>query len=113
MLAVNEKTGEVRVLKIIAAHDAGTPLIYKNVIGQIEGAAVQGLGYALSERFELEDGVPASLRLKDLGLLRFRDIPEIVPIIMDTPHQKGTFRRERNGRTCPYPYGARCGECDL
>ncbi len=103
MLAVNEKTGEVRVLKIIAAHDAGTPLIYKNVIGQIEGAAVQGLGYALSERFELEDGVPASLRLKDLGLLRFRDIPEIVPIIIDTPHQKGPFGAKGMGELALTP----------
>ena len=91
ILAVNEKTGEVKVHKVIAAHDCGVPLIYKNVIGQIEGAAVQGLGYALSETFEIEGGVPKSLRLRDLGLLRFRDIPKIVPIPITDPHPKGPF----------------------
>ncbi len=49
ILSVNEETGEVKVYKVIAAHDSGTPIIYKNVVGQIEGAAVQGMGYALSE----------------------------------------------------------------
>jgi len=103
MVAVNENTGEVRVLKLIAAHDSGTPLIYKNVIGQIEGAAVQGLGYALSERFEMEQAAPKSLRFKDLGLLRFRDIPEIVPIVVDTPHPKGPFGAKGMGELALTP----------
>ncbi|MBG0771297.1 MAG: xanthine dehydrogenase family protein, partial [Anaerolineaceae bacterium] len=72
ILSVNEETGEVKVHKVIAAHDSGTPLIYKNVIGQIEGAAVQGLGYALSEIYDIEGGVPKTIQLKDLGILRFR-----------------------------------------
>jgi len=89
ILSVDEATGEVKVHKIIAAHDSGTPIIYKNVIGQIEGAAIQGLGYGLSEKFSIENGVPVSRNLRDLGLLRFRDLPEIVPIPITDPHPKG------------------------
>ncbi len=103
IVAVNEKDGNVRVLKIIAAHDSGTPLIYKNVIGQIEGAAIQGLGYALSESFQLENGVPTSLKLKDLGLLRFRDIPEIVAIPITDPHPKGPFGAKGMGELALTP----------
>ncbi|HAF61444.1 MAG TPA: hypothetical protein DCK95_03865 [Anaerolineaceae bacterium] len=103
IVAVNSKTGNVRVLKIIAAHDSGTPIIYKNVIGQIEGAAIQGLGYALSESFELEHGIPTSLKMKDLGLLRFRDIPEIIPIPITDPHPKGPFGAKGMGELALTP----------
>ena len=103
IVSVNQKTGSVRVLKIIAAHDSGTPLIYKNVIGQIEGAAIQGLGYALSESFNLDHGVPTSLKMKDLGLLRFRDIPEIIPIPITDPHPKGPFGAKGMGELALTP----------
>lgn len=91
IVGVNQETGAVKVHKIIAAHDCGAPLIYQNVIGQIEGAVVQGLGYALSEEFKIQDGIAKSTRLRDLGLLRFHQIPEIIPIIVEDPHPKGPF----------------------
>ena len=92
-----------RVLKLISAQDVGVPLIRKNVIGQMEGAAVQGLGYALSEQFEVQDGVPKSLKLKDMGLLRFRDIPEIQPIMVEDPHPKGPFGAKGMGELAITP----------
>jgi CO/xanthine dehydrogenase Mo-binding subunit/aerobic-type carbon monoxide dehydrogenase small subunit (CoxS/CutS family) len=104
ILSVNEETGAVKVYKVIAAHDSGTPIIYKNVVGQIEGAAVQGLGYALSESYQVEDGIPQTTRLKDLGLLRFRDVPEIVAIpITDPPHPKGPFGAKGMGELAITP----------
>lgn len=77
--------------KIIAAHDCGEPLIYQNVVGQIEGTVVQGLGYALRESYQIEKGIPKSKQLKDLGLLRFNQIPEIIPIVVVDPHPEGPF----------------------
>ena len=103
ILAVHEETGRIRVIKLICAQDVGVPLIRRNVIGQIEGAAVQGLGYALSEQFEVENAVPKSLRLKDMGLLRFRDIPEIQPIIVEDPHPKGPFGAKGMGELAITP----------
>ena len=103
ILSVNEKTGDVRVHKVIAAHDSGTPLIYKNVVGQLEGAAVQGLGYALSESYQLKDGIPQTTRLKDLGLLRFRDIPEIIAIPITDPHPKGPLGAKGMGELAITP----------
>ena len=91
MVAVQPESGAVRVLKIIAAHDVGRTISRRNVIGQIEGAIVQGLGYALSEAFVVENGLPKTLKFKDLGLLRFRDLPEIEPIIIEDPHVLGPF----------------------
>lgn len=91
IVGVNKTTGEVRLIKIIAAHDCGTALSRRNVIGQIEGAVVQGIGYALSESFPVENGYPKYNKLKDLGLLRFSDIPEIEAIIIEDPHPLGPY----------------------
>jgi len=103
MVAVNEEKGTVRMLKIITAHDSGTPLIYKNVIGQLEGATVQGMGYALSESFDFENSIPKSLKLKDLGIPRFRDLPEIVAIPITDPHPKGPFGAKGMGELAITP----------
>ena len=89
VVAVAPETGTVRVLRIIAAHDVGKAILPKNVIGQIEGAVIQGVGYALSEAYTLIDGIPATTKLKDMGLLRFRDLPAITPIIIEDPHPHG------------------------
>ena len=51
-----EATGKVRVLKIIAAHDCGRAINPQKIEGQIEGSCLQGLGYALSEAYRLENG---------------------------------------------------------
>jgi len=91
IVSVNQETGAVKVHQIIAAHDCGEPLIYQNVVGQIEGAVVQGLGYALSESYQIEKGIPKSKQLKDLGLWRFNQLPEIVPIVVVEPHPEGPF----------------------
>jgi aldehyde oxidoreductase len=97
MVAVDEETGKVRVLKIIAAHDVGLPISQRNVIGQIEGGVIQGLGYALTEEYRVENGIPQSTKLKDLGLHRFRDLPEIEPIIVEDPHPLGPFNAKGMG----------------
>jgi aldehyde oxidoreductase len=103
MVAVNEETGRVRVLKLIAAHDVGLPINLRGVIGQIEGAAVQGLGYALSESFITQDGVPQTLKFKDLGLLRLRDLPAIEPIVIEDPHPDGPYGAKGMGELALSP----------
>lgn len=103
IVAVNEESGKVRVLKMIVAHDSGTPIIYKNVVGQLEGAAIQGMGYALSESFEHDDGIPRSLKFNDLGVPRFRDLPEIEAIPITTPHPKGPFGAKGMGELAITP----------
>lgn len=103
ILSVNETSGVVQVHKVIAAHDSGTPIIYKNVIGQLEGAVIQGLGYALSEVYQIEEGIPKSTSLRDLGLLRFRDLPEIVAIPITDPHPKGPMGAKGMGELAITP----------
>lgn len=91
MVAVNEETGEVRVLKVIAAHDVGRAISVPNCINQIQGAVVMGLGYALTEEFRVENGFIKTTKLGDLGLLRLKDLPEIDAIIIENSHPLGPY----------------------
>lgn len=71
-----DDSGNIR--KIIAAHDGGkiiNPLLFE---GQVEGAVLMGLGYAISEDLRTENGFPVSMKMRDLGLIRTGDIPEVI-----------------------------------
>ena len=69
---------EGNISRMIAAHDAGkimNPMLFE---GQIEGGVHMGIGYALSEDLPMEDGFLISDRMKDLGILRAHETPEIL-----------------------------------
>ena len=79
---VDTDTGEVTLLKAVSAHDVGTPIGNKLVEGQIEGGVVMYMGYALTERYPLENCKPTA-KYGTLGLFRANQIPEITPIIVE------------------------------
>ncbi len=62
---VDEATGEVELLKFVASHDVGAAINPTSVEGQIEGGAVMGIGYALTEEVVMEDGRMANPVLHD------------------------------------------------
>jgi CO/xanthine dehydrogenase Mo-binding subunit len=53
---VDTETGEVKILKLIAAHDVGRVLNRQTLEGQTYGALAQGIGYALYEEIIVENG---------------------------------------------------------
>jgi len=73
---------EGKIEKLIAAHDVGKAVNPLSVEGQIEGGVVMSMGFALTERYPLEDCKPTA-KYGTLGLLRANQIPEIVPIIVE------------------------------
>ncbi|GAH38445.1 unnamed protein product, partial [marine sediment metagenome] len=56
VVEVDEATGRVRVLKVISAHDLGHVISQGAAEGQVQSGVMQGLGYALSEQFQVEQG---------------------------------------------------------
>jgi CO/xanthine dehydrogenase Mo-binding subunit len=88
---VDRETGVVKVLKVAAAHDVGTAI---NPIGceqQIEGSVVMGLSNTLLEEFKTDKGRILNDTLADYKLATTQDLPEIVPIIVETFHSEGPF----------------------
>ena len=76
---------------IYAAHDAGkiiNPTLFE---GQIQGSVHMGLGYAVSEDFIQNDGVPESFRLQACGILRSVDMPEVKVIGVEVEDPVGPY----------------------
>ncbi len=80
-----------RVSKVVAAHDVGRAINPKLCEGQIEGAVHMGLGYALTEEMVCADGMPTSFRIRDMGVLRAADMPEVEVILVEDPQPDGPF----------------------
>ncbi len=80
-----------QVSKIVAAHDAGrifNPTLFE---GQLEGSIHMGLGYAISENLEMEGGRPKSTRLRKMGILRAKEMPEMEVIGVEVPDPYGPY----------------------
>lgn len=86
-----ELDAEGRVARVVAAHDVGRALNPDNCVGQVRGAVAMGLGYALTESLELEDGKPLTDKLRDLGPLRASDVPEIDVILVENHEPEGPY----------------------
>ena len=71
-----------RVSEVYAAHDSGKVVNPIAIQGQIEGGVLMGLGYALTENFDLKDCVPQN-KYGTLGLMRANQIPNIEAIYVE------------------------------
>jgi selenium-dependent xanthine dehydrogenase len=80
-----------RIARVTAAHDVGRAINPASCRGQIEGSLHMGLGYALSEDFPCTGGVPDSLRLKDCGVLRAHETPDLEVILVEEPDEVGGY----------------------
>ena len=78
-----------RVERVIAAHDVGRTVNPALCRGQIEGSIHMGLGYALTEELPCEDGLPVTTRLREIGVLRARDMPTTEVILVEEPEPEG------------------------
>lgn len=82
---------EGRLERVVAAHDVGRAINPAFCEGQIEGAVHMGLGYALSEELPCPDGMPATFKLMELGVLRATDTPQIDVILIEEAEPEGPF----------------------
>ncbi len=89
VVEVDEKSGAVQVLTIIAAHDLGKVLNLGAVEGQAQGGVIMGLGYALSESYLVENGINLTDTLHKCGLPTADQAPEIIIRLVEVPHPEG------------------------
>jgi selenium-dependent xanthine dehydrogenase len=82
---------EGRVKKVVAAHDVGKVMNPSLLEGQLEGSIHMGLGYALTEEFRVEGGVPQTMTVNSQGLLRARHMPEVELILVEDQHPAGPY----------------------
>ena len=82
---VDTQTGQVRVLKIVAAHDAGRTINRLTAESQVNGGVIMGLSGALLEARVMDPntGHVMNANLGDYKIAGTREMPEIVPIMVD------------------------------
>ncbi|GAC1460594.1 MAG: xanthine dehydrogenase family protein molybdopterin-binding subunit [Ktedonobacteraceae bacterium] len=106
-VAVDQETGEVRVLEYIAAQDVGFAINPAEVEGQIHGGVAQGIGWALFEGLIYDaEGQLLTSTLMDYALPLSKDIPTITPLLVHVPSALGPFGAKGVGEPPVVPVGA-------
>jgi isoquinoline 1-oxidoreductase len=82
-IATDKTSGAVRVVRLVTAFECGAIVNPDGLLNQVVGANIQGLGGALFEAIEFENGRITNPRFSRYRVPRFRDIPEIEAILLD------------------------------
>jgi nicotinate dehydrogenase medium molybdopterin subunit len=88
---VDTETGEVEVLRFVAAHDSGTVVNPLLTHGQICGGVAMGIGLALTEQMLFKDGRVLNPNFMDYVVPTALDVPDIEVIHCETPDPTSTF----------------------
>lgn len=83
MCILDAKTGKIE--KMVAAHDVGKAVNPLSCEGQIEGGVVMSMGFALREKYPIDENCKPIEKFGALGLFRAHEIPEIEAIVIDKP----------------------------
>ena len=89
---VDTETGMIAVKKYVAAVDCGTAIHPKLAEGQVEGAVLNGLSYAITEEYLFDEkGKMRNPNFRDYKIYGTRDLPEIITILVPTHEPTGPF----------------------
>ena len=102
-MAVDVETGEVQVLKSVAAHDVGQCINPSAVEGQIHGGVSQGQGYALSEAMEYDQGRLITPSFSEYLIPTSMDLPNVQCILLESRSGLGPFGAKGIGEPCMTP----------
>ncbi len=88
---VDRQTGEVKILKLVSAHDVGRAINPTLVKGQIYGAAYMGVGFGLTERVQVVDGKVVNANFRDYKILTANDVVPVEAVIIEDPDAMGPY----------------------
>jgi CO/xanthine dehydrogenase Mo-binding subunit len=77
--------------RVVVANDVGRAINPRLCAEQMEGGVHMGLGYALSETFTSTNGIPDSLALGDVGIVRAKHMPPVDVILIEVPDEIGGY----------------------
>lgn len=94
---VDSETGQVKVLRIVTAHDVGTiihPLAHQ---GQIDGGVITGFGLGVTEEFVTDGGQVVNGNMGDYKLPTMADIPLLETVLIQTGGGTGPYQAKAIG----------------
>jgi aldehyde oxidoreductase len=96
---VDVRSGSIRVTRVVAAHDVGKVLNPAGARGQVEGAVVMGIGFALKEEF-----LPGVTRgFANYHIPTVHDVPEIETLFIERADPGGPFGAKGLGECATIP----------
>jgi CO/xanthine dehydrogenase Mo-binding subunit len=96
-VSVDPETGQVRVERLVSAHDVGTiinPVLHQ---GQIDGGVATGIGLALTEELVMEDGRITTANLGEYKLPSVVDMPLLETILVPSSGGTGPYEAKAIG----------------
>ena len=108
-VAVDVRTGEVRILQSIQAADAGTVMNPEQCRGQVEGGVAQGIGSALFEEVITTDGVVGNPVFRTYRVPQMADIPDTEIYFASTSDEHGPFGAKSMSESPYNPVAAALG----
>lgn len=103
LVEVDVKTGETKVLKVIAACDVGRVMNPLALLGQVEGSISMGLGMALQENFVMKDGYVQTDSLHKCHLPTIDQTPEVITFFVEEETKDGPYGAKGVGELASIP----------
>ncbi|HQA68750.1 MAG TPA: molybdopterin-dependent oxidoreductase, partial [Aggregatilineales bacterium] len=100
---VDPELGTVELTDLVAIHDVGKVINRAAVEGQVEGAAAQGIGYALYEDVKLKDNGRWVDGFAEYLLPTSEDMPRVESIIVEVPEPSGPHGAKGVGEVALVP----------
>ena len=82
-VAVDRASGSVKIVRLVEAFECGAIVNPDGLRNQVVGAMIQGLGGALFESIEFENGRITNARFSRYRVPRFSDVPQIEAVLLD------------------------------
>jgi hypothetical protein len=109
-IAVNKRSGAIKILRSVQAADAGRVINPMQCRGQVEGGVAQSLGAALYEEMVLDDsGRVINPTFRNYHLPQFGDVPRTEVLFADTSDSVGPFGAKSMSESPYNPVAAALG----
>jgi CO/xanthine dehydrogenase Mo-binding subunit len=96
---VDRETGEIKIVKLVGAYDAGKAINPLSVKGQLLGGMMMGVGLSLFEEMVYEDGRMVNPTFMDYLIPTAQEAPPMEAIIVEKPHPAGPYGAKGIGET--------------
>ena len=82
---IDRKANKIKVSRICQTFECGKILNPSNLLSQVQGAIIMGLGAALREEVQFENGTITTISFRKYQVPRFDDVPELEVHLLDRP----------------------------
>ncbi|MCI0815459.1 MAG: molybdopterin-dependent oxidoreductase [Chloroflexi bacterium] len=106
---VDTETGQVKILSYVSVADCGTVVNPIGAVGQVTGSLAQGIGYALTEHLEFDNGRPVELNYHGYKIPCIADMPPLEYAFADSYEPSGPFGAKGLGELGSDPTAACIG----